>query len=167
MVVVKRLEDALRAGDVVRAVIRNTAVGQDGRTKTITLPDKAAQFNLIKSAYETAYLNPRDTGYIEAHGTGTVAGDLAEIQAIGETFCRLRSNDQGTSRSVYVGSVKANIGHLESTSGLAGLIKAILVIEKGFIPPVPGFRNPKKDLNLDTWGIEVRRIFSFDTVSHF
>ncbi|KAL8722512.1 MAG: hypothetical protein Q9225_001028 [Loekoesia sp. 1 TL-2023] len=154
MVVVKRLDDALKAGDAIRAVIRSSAVGQDGRTKTITLPDGAAQRSLMKTAYEVAGLDPSETSYVEAHGTGTIAGDLTEIEAIGKSLRGRTVSGHRPKRALYVGSVKANIGHLESTSGLAGLIKAILIIEKGLIPPVANLRKVKQDLDLLNWGIE-------------
>ena len=142
MVVLKRLDDALKANDPIRAVIRNTAVGQDGTTSGITLPNGAAQQHLIDSLYEASGLKPRETGYVEAHGTGTRAGDLIELEAISKIFSR----DRLAENLLYVGSVKANIGHLESTSGLAGLIKGILVLEKGQIPAIANLETIKSDL---------------------
>jgi acyl transferase domain-containing protein len=87
-------------------------------------------------------------GYVEAHGTGTEAGDAAEMASISSIFSR----DDGS--SVFVGSIKANIGHSEPTSGLAGLIKAVLVVEKGLIPPVPGIENLKESLDIGS-GVKV------------
>ena len=155
-VVVKRLGDAIKANDSIRAVIRGTAVGQDGWTKTLTLPNAEAQKDLIRSAYEAACLDPSETGYIEAHGTGTLAGDSAEIDAIRHSFCSVDHTKQRLDRILYVGSVKANIGHLESSSGLAGLIKSILILEKEIIPPMPNFDTAKKNLELKENHIEVR-----------
>ena len=134
MVVLKRLDDALRCGDPIRTIIRNTAIGQDGKTSGITLPSGVAQQQLIRSTYASVSLDPCDVGYVEAHGTGTVAGDLSEMDAIEKVFCKNRKHQ------LYVGSIKANVGHLESTSGLAGLIKALLVLEKGLIPSTPSLK---------------------------
>lgn len=150
-ILVKRLDHALKAGDHVRAIIRNTAVNQDGRTPGITLPSQIAQERLQRSIYQDASLNPLNVSYIEAHGTGTTAGDLTELKAISNVFC----NHGQRSGSLFVGSIKSNIGHLESSSGLAGLIKAVLILEKGFIPPNADFRTPKIDIKLDEWNIKV------------
>lgn len=150
-ILIKRLDLALQAGDHVRAIIRNTAVNQDGKTPGITLPSQMAQEHLQRSIYQDAGLNPFDVSYIEAHGTGTTAGDLTEMKAISNVF---RDHGQA-SGSLFVGSIKSNIGHLESSSGLAGLIKAVLILEKGFIPPNADFRTPKPNLKLDEWNIKV------------
>ena len=140
MVVLKRLTDARKANDPVRGVIRGTAVGQDGRTAGITRPNSAAQQKLIRRAYRSVALDPNETGYVEAHGTGTVAGDLAEMDAIEMVFGRNRD------RPLFVGSIKANIGHLECASGLAGLLKVLLILEKGLIPSTPNIETLKDDL---------------------
>lgn len=115
VIVLKRLNDALAAGDPIRAVIRNTASNQDGKTNGITFPNSAAQEDLIRFAYSSANLDPDDTGYVEAHGTGTLAGDKAEIDAIGKVF-----GNRNPENPLYIGSVKGNIGHLENASGIAG-----------------------------------------------
>ena len=154
-VLLKRLDDALRAGDHIRAIIRNTAVNQDGKTNGITLPSQKAQESLQRSIFERADLNPRNVQYVEAHGTGTVAGDLAELQGIANVFCEKRHSLD----SLYVGSIKSNIGHLESTSGLAGLIKTVLILEKGLIPPNADFQTEKSNLKLQDWGIKVNDEF--------
>lgn len=140
VVVLKRLSDALKSNDPVLGVIRSSAVGQNGRTRNITMPSEEAQRNLIKTAYKAVSLSPCDTSYVEAHGTGTVAGDVAEINAINEVF------GSGRKKPLSVGSIKANIGHLESTSGLAGLLKALLVVDRGAIPEVPGLIKLKPGL---------------------
>jgi acyl transferase domain-containing protein len=93
-------------------------MNQDGRTQTITTPSPAAQQQLILSCYERAGLDPRETTYVEAHGTGTIAGDKIELGALGATIGRGR----GPNDPFYVGSVKANFGHTESTSGLAAVV---------------------------------------------
>ena len=145
----KRLKDAQEAGDPIRAIIRGTGVNQDGKTSGITLPNQEAQQSLIRSVYLRAGLDPKDTGYVEAHGTGTVAGDTTEVKSIVNSFCT------GRKTPLYVGSIKSNIGHLESASGIAGLIKAILALEKGFIPPNVNLEDVKKELPLDAHNIKV------------
>ncbi|KAL4961999.1 type I polyketide synthase [Aspergillus stella-maris] len=131
-VVIKPLEDAVRDGDTIRAVIRSTLSNQDGHTPGITLPSRDAQRKLIQEAYSHAGLSPAYTRYFEAHGTGTAVGDPTETRAIGAVFRQHRSEED----PLYVGSVKSNIGHLEGGSGIAGVIKVILSLEHGIIPPV-------------------------------
>jgi acyl transferase domain-containing protein len=155
IVILKRLADALRDGDAIRAVIRNTGVGQDGKTAGITLPSAAAQASLIESVYARASLDPHDTAYVEAHGTGTVAGDYAELGTISKLF---GGNGSGVQKSVHVGSIKANIGHTESTSGVAGLIKAALVVEKGIIPPNPPIEELKPKMLPEKSAVVVRAL---------
>ncbi|KAI1141434.1 putative polyketide synthase [Hypoxylon sp. FL0543] len=143
VLVLKRLSDAIRDGNTIRAVIRSTGSNEDGRTPGITQPSRAAQVQLIKETYEKAGLSMRYTRYFEAHGTGTAVGDPIEAQAIGTAFQRYRSVQD----PLYVGSAKSNIGHLEGASGLAAIVKAVLVLEKGVIPPNANFekRNSKID----------------------
>ncbi|KAI7975636.1 hypothetical protein EIK77_003991 [Talaromyces pinophilus] len=135
VILLKRLDDALRNGDTIRAVIRNTGSNQDGRTLGITQPSEEAQIDLIKQTYQRAGINMAPTRFFEAHATGTPVGDPVEGNAIGTAFREYRSEHE----PLYIGAVKANIGHLEGCSGLAGIIKAILVLEKGIIPPIAGF----------------------------
>ena len=130
-IILKRLDDALSSGDNIRTVIRHTGVNQDGKTAGIALPNQQAQESLVRGMYQDLDLDPLDVQYIEAHGTGTVAGDATEIKSISRIFC----NTDRRQNPLYVGSVKSNIGHTECTSGLAGLIKTILILEKGHIPP--------------------------------
>lgn len=150
-IVVKRLDDALENGDPIRAVVRATAINQDGRTAGLTKPSPQAQADLHRSVFANFGLSPQDVGYVEAHGTGTVAGDHAEIEAISEVY---QTNPENP---LYVGSIKSNIGHLEATSGLAGLIKAILILENKLIPPNADFGDPKSSLDLAKRGILVCR----------
>ncbi|RAK87226.1 polyketide synthase [Aspergillus costaricaensis CBS 115574] len=130
-VVIKRLDDAIADGDTVRAVIRSSSSNQDGKTPGILQPSKEAQVRLIRDTYQKAGLDMGVTRYFEAHGTGTPIGDPIEARAIGTAFRSYRSEET----PLYVGSVKSNIGHLEGASGIAGFIKAVLVLEKGVIPP--------------------------------
>ena len=151
-VVIKSLEDALKDGDPIRAIIRSSVVGSDGKTPGITMPSGDAQERIIRKAYEQAGLDPIDTGYVEAHGSGTAAGDPVEARAIAATLGKSRP----VMKPLYVGSIKTNIGHLESASGIAGFIKAVLVLEKGYIPPNLNYDKPRDDLSLDKWNVKVK-----------
>ena len=144
--VLKRLDHALTSCDPIRAVIRGTGINQDGKTAGITLPNQKAQQKLILSTYRTAGLDPLNTIYVEAHGTGTAAGDLSEVKALESVFAM----DGRREFPLYLGSTKANIGHLESASGIAGLIKAVLMLEKGIIPGNPNLEELKDDLDIDS-----------------
>jgi acyl transferase domain-containing protein len=150
-IVIKPLEDAIRDGDPVRAVIRQTALNQDGKTQTITSPSLQAQQELIRTCYDRARLNPADTTYVEAHMTGTPTGDPVEAEAIGSVFSQGRRKGE----QLYVGSVKSNIGHTEATSGLASVIKVVLALEKGLIPPNINFDKANPRINLNEWNMQV------------
>ncbi|KAK4160344.1 hypothetical protein QBC43DRAFT_359689 [Cladorrhinum sp. PSN259] len=143
VVIIQPLDEAIRDGRTIRAVIRSTCSNQDGKTPGITQPSKEAQYRLILDAYAKAGLTLDHTRYFEAHGTGTPLGDPIEAGAIGQAF-RTYRNPQDP---LYLGSVKSNIGHLEGGSGVAGLIKAILCLENGVIAPNADFErlNPKID----------------------
>ncbi|KAL4751729.1 hypothetical protein BDW72DRAFT_212529 [Aspergillus terricola var. indicus] len=142
--VLKRLADAVRDGDPIRAVIRNTGVNQDGKTNGIMLPSPEAQQQLTSSLYRQAGLDPRDVCYIEAHGTGTQAGDAAEVTSIERVFA---SENRTRERPLFLGSIKANLGHSESTSGLAGVIKTVIALENATIPPLAALETLKPDLH--------------------
>ncbi|KAI1489804.1 hypothetical protein F5X96DRAFT_639079 [Biscogniauxia mediterranea] len=150
-IVVKSLADALKDGDVIRAVVRGTSVTQDGRTPGINLPSAEAQEDLIKAAYANAKLSPEKTGYFEAHGPGTPAGDPLETAAIAKVFAPYHSPED----PLYIGSVKSNIGHLEAGAGLAGLTKALFALEKGQIPPNIWFEKPNPKIPLKDWNLAV------------
>ncbi|KAL2166124.1 hypothetical protein VTG60DRAFT_3263 [Thermothelomyces hinnuleus] len=132
-VYIKRLEDALRDGNPIRAVIRNTGSNSDGRSQGLTCPNGQAQEALMRNVYCQANLDPSETAFVECHGTGTPTGDPIETRAVGNVF-----GDKG----VYIGSVKPNVGHSEGCSGLTSLIKAVLALEKGTIPPNIKFHKP-------------------------
>lgn len=134
---IKPVAAAVRDGDCIRAVVRASASNQNGRTPGITMPSTEAQALLIRSAYQAAGLDFDTTGYFEAHGTGTPIGDPLEFNAIAQTLV----NKDTRTFPLIVGSVKSNIGHLEGTAGLAGLVKAILCVEKGMIPPLANFES--------------------------
>ncbi|KAK3382595.1 fatty acid synthase S-acetyltransferase [Lasiosphaeria ovina] len=149
--VVKPLLDAVRDGDMIRAVIRGSGSNQDGHTPILTQPSSGAQEDLIRRVYKNANLPLDQTRYFEAHGTGTPVGDPLEMKAIGKVF----RNSRSTEEPLYVGSVKANIGHLEGSSGLAGVIKSILALEKGVIPPNALFEKMNPKIDAEWYHIEV------------
>lgn len=148
-VVLKRKSQAELDGDSIRAVVRGTAANHDGRKQGITLPSSEAQEELIRRTYQIANVDPADTQYFEAHGTGTAAGDPREMRAIGAVFSQKRE------QALNVGSVKTNIGHLEGASGLAGIIKATLSLENRKIPPNMHFITPNPDIDFDNGKISV------------
>ena len=124
-------------------MIRQTALNQDGRTQTITSPSRDAQEDLIRACYKTAGILPKDTCYVEAHGTGTPAGDPIEAAAIGTVFGEGRPID----KPLYIGSVKTNVGHLESVSGFASILKVAMALEHDMIPPSINFDKPNPDID--------------------
>lgn len=115
-IVIKRLRDALRDGDVIRAVVRGTAVNQDGHTPGITLPSSQAQEALIRGIYDRAKLDLKDTRVVKSHGTGTAAGDPMEVEAFGKAFGSSRSPEE----PLIIGAMKSSIGHLEGAACVAG-----------------------------------------------
>ncbi|NWF31111.1 polyketide synthase [Streptomyces sp. PKU-EA00015] len=132
VVVLKPLADALADGDRIRAVIQGSAIGNDGRTgDSLLTPSRTGQVETLRWAYEDAGVNPADVDYVEAHGAGSPALDPLEISALGEVLGEGRPAD----RPLLVGSVKTNIGHAEAAGGMAGLIKAVLCLEHGQVPP--------------------------------
>ena len=152
-VLLKPLDAAIRDGNNIRAVIRNTGVNQDGKTNGITFPSCEAQTELMKSVYKSAGLRPDETAYVEAHGTGTAVGDPIEAEAIFKTF--VQDQDRPSDKPLIVGSVKTNIGHLEAASGLAALVKTIFALEQGLIPPNINFESPNENIPLKEWGLKV------------
>ncbi|KAK3392956.1 hypothetical protein B0H63DRAFT_424745 [Podospora didyma] len=153
IVILKRLDDAIRDNDTIRAVIRGVASNQDGRTAGITVPNPDAQVRCIKSAYRDAGLGLDETAYVECHGTGTQAGDWRELKAISEAICSHRALDS----PVFVGSAKPNIGHLEAAAGVAGMIRAVLIAEKGQIPPHINFEKWNPNIKHEEWRVNVTR----------
>jgi acyl transferase domain-containing protein/acyl carrier protein len=149
VVLLKPLDEALGAGDRVYAVIRGTGSNQDGRTAGITVPSLDAQIALLREVYATSGVDPRRVQYIEAHGTGTPVGDPIEARALGEVL--------GTGRAApcWLGSIKTNVGHLEAASGVAGLIKAALCLERRQIPRNLHFERPNEAIAFDALGLRV------------
>ncbi|MCW8999768.1 MAG: SDR family NAD(P)-dependent oxidoreductase, partial [Kangiellaceae bacterium] len=138
----KPLEKALEDGDQVHAVVRGSAINQDGQSVGLTAPNSNAQAELIQSAWRDAGVTAREVSYIEAHGTGTKLGDPVEISGIQQAF------KQATTRKQFcgVGSVKSNIGHLDNAAGLAGLAKVVLSMKYGKLPASLNFRQPNRQI---------------------
>ena len=153
IVVLKKLSAALRDGDDIYALIRATGVNQDGRTNGITVPNPEAQESLIRRVCLESEVDPHNIRYFEAHGTGTPVGDPLEARALGAVIGR----DREPGNPCIVGSVKANIGHLEAASGVAGIIKAALCLKNGQIPPVANLETPNPDIPFEELGLRLPR----------
>ncbi len=151
VVVIKRLEDAIRDRDRIRAVIRGSAINQDGASGGLTVPNGVAQQRVIAEALQRAGVAAADVGYLEAHGTGTSLGDPIEVQAAGAALGQGRD----PSRPLLIGSVKTNIGHLEAAAGIAGLIKVILSLEHQMLPKHLHFENPSPHIPWDRLAVRV------------
>ena len=143
VLVLKRLEDALADGDPVRAVIRGSALAQDGRTNGIMAPSGAAQEQVVRAALRQGGVEARSVSFVEAHGTGTRVGDPVEVNALARVFGAGRPED----RPCMIGSAKANIGHLEAGAGVAGVIKAVLALQHGIVPPTANIQELNPDID--------------------
>ncbi|VWD61764.1 polyketide synthase [Burkholderia lata] len=151
VVALMRLSDARAQGRSIRAVIRGSAVNHDGRSNGMTAPNGRAQRDVIREALERAGVSPADVDYVEAHGTGTPLGDPIELRALEDVYCR----DTNRTRDLYVGSIKTNIGHLESAAAVAGLMKVICALQKGELPRHLHFDTPTAHIDWRTNGIRV------------
>lgn len=143
-VVLKRLDDALRDGDDIVAVLRGSALNQDGSSNGLTAPSAAAQEEVIREALRKAELSPSEISYVEAHGTGTSLGDPIEFDALAAVYGESRNEDN----PLYLGSVKTNIGHTEAAAGMAGLIKVALALRHAEIPAHLHFERPNPSIDL-------------------
>ena len=143
VVVLKRFSDAVADGDNILAVIRGTAINQDGHTSGLTVPNGPAQESVIRQALKNSGVQPEQVSYIEAHGTGTSLGDPIEVTALGNVFGESHSSQQ----PMIIGSVKTNIGHLEAAAGIAGLIKVVLQLQHQQIAPHLHFHQPNPYIN--------------------
>ncbi|KAJ5142544.1 Acyl transferase/acyl hydrolase/lysophospholipase [Penicillium bovifimosum] len=150
--ILKPLAKALEDHNTIRAIIRGTGSNQDGRTAGITLPNGAAQESLIRSVYARAGLDSSETDFVEAHGTGTLAGDPIETGAIARVFGTGRPPDN----PVRIGSIKTNVGHLEGASGVAGVIKAVLMLENRMFLPNRNFEKINPRILLEDWNIKIQ-----------
>ncbi|KAL2831374.1 KR domain-containing protein [Aspergillus cavernicola] len=154
-VYLKRLSDAIRDGDPIRAVIRSSAVNSNGKVPAvgITHPNRDGQADVIAHAYERGGdLDPRLTGYFECHGTGTAVGDPLEVHAVSMAMNKNRAPAEDP---LWIGAVKTNIGHSEAASGLSALIKAVLMVERGIIAPTRGLVKPSPSIKWDEWQVKV------------
>jgi acyl transferase domain-containing protein len=160
--ILKPLDAALRDGDVVRAVIHNSGVNQDGKTNGITVPNGRAQSDLIKQVYAKAGLDPTECGFSECHGTGTKVGDPIEVAGIYEAL----GAGRGPKNPLFIGSVKSNVGHLEGASGIVSVIKAAMMLEKGMILPNANFEKANPNIPLDQYNMKVSDASLFTTSGH-
>ncbi|GAB3432930.1 type I polyketide synthase [Flindersiella endophytica] len=151
VVLLKPLSRAQADRDTIYALVRGTAVSQDGHTNGITVPNGASQEAAMRAAYERAGVSPREVQYVEAHGTGTPVGDPIEATAIG----RVLSVDRPRNKPILVGSVKTNIGHLEAAAGVAGVIKTALALKHGRIPAHLHLEEPNPAVPFDAFGLRV------------
>ncbi|KAK3984635.1 hypothetical protein QBC44DRAFT_10438 [Cladorrhinum sp. PSN332] len=148
--ILKRLDDALRDGDPIRAVIRGTSTNSDGWTPGIASPSPDAQALAIRRAYARAGITSfQQTAYLECHGTGTLAGDPIECRAASSVFSASRPH--GT--PLRIGSVKSNIGHSEPAAGISGMLKTVLAVERGMIPGNPTFERPNPKIDFQTYNL--------------
>ncbi len=151
IVLLKRLSRAIEDGDPIQGVILGTSINQDGHTNGISLPSPEAQTRLVQDACRDAGIAPEKIGFVEAHGTGTAVGDPIEAHALAEALCRNRSTDA----PLPIGSIKTNLGHLETAAGVAGLLKAMLVLKYGEIPPSLHFSTPNPHINFEKLKLRV------------
>ena len=151
MVILKRLSKAIEDGDSIHAVIVGTATNQDGHTNGISLPSAEAQARLVREACKHAGIAPSQLGFVEAHGTGTAVGDPIEAHALAEALCA----DRPAEAPLAIGSVKTNLGHLETAAGIAGLLKAALVLKHGQIPASLHFETPNPHIDFTALKLRV------------
>src|SRR6476646_3308282 len=151
MVLLKRLSRALEDGDPIQGVILGTSINQDGHTNGISLPSPEAQTRLVRDACRNAGIVPEAIGFVEAHGTGTAVGDPIEAHALAEALCGNRSADA----PLPIGSIKTNLGHLETAAGIAGLLKAMLILKYGQIPPSLHFSTPNPHIDFEKLRLRV------------
>jgi acyl transferase domain-containing protein/acyl carrier protein len=152
VVVLKLLSKALADGDPIHAVIQTTAVNQDGRTNGLTSPNRFAQEAVLREAYRSAGVSPSQVQYVEAHGTGTAVGDAIECRALGAVF----GPGRPASQPLTIGSVKTNIGHLETGAGVASLIKVALAMRHGQIPASLHLKTPNPEIPFEELGLKVQ-----------
>lgn len=151
VIVLQRLSDARLEGRRILAILTGSAVNQDGKSNGIMAPNPSAQIGVLENACKSARVDPLEIGYVEAHGTGTSLGDRIEAHALGIVFGRKRPG----SGPLMIGSIKPNIGHLEGAAGIAGLIKAVLMVERGSLLPSGGFTEPNPAIPFTELGLRV------------
>lgn len=149
MVALKRLSDAQADHDTILAVVQGSAVNHDGQARTVTTPSGPAQRMMLQEALDDAGLKPDEVDLIETHGTGTPLGDPIEVMAIGRVLGKNRT------KPLYLGSVKTNIGHLDSAAGIAGFMKVVLALQHDTIPPHLNCSELNRHIPWDDWPIEI------------
>ncbi len=131
-IALKRLDDAVRDGDTIHAVLRGGGLGNDGRKGNLLAPSAEGQLRTLRAAWKRSGLDPRELGYVECHATGTPVGDKTELQALGTLL-----DEAGSERAVVLSSSKALVGHTVTAAGIAGMLRAIAAVRDGFLPPIP------------------------------
>ena len=156
IIVLKRLRDAEADGDRIWGVIKGSAVNQNGASAGLTIPNGSAQERVMEAALAEASLTGADVDYLEAHATGSRLGDAIEMRAVGAVYGKGREADN----PLLIGTVKSNIGHLETAAGIAGVLKAVLAMQHGMIPKHLNFENPNPEIS---WNQLPVRITSEET----
>jgi acyl transferase domain-containing protein/acyl carrier protein len=149
ILLLKRFSQAVEDGDPIQGVVVGSSINQDGHTNGISLPSPEAQTRLVQDACKDAGVSPIEIGFVEAHGTGTAVGDPIEAHALAEALCKNRSTP------LPIGSVKTNLGHLETAAGVAGLLKAMLVLQHGKIPASLHFNTPNPHIDFEKLKLRV------------
>jgi acyl transferase domain-containing protein/surfactin synthase thioesterase subunit/acyl carrier protein len=149
IIALKRLSDALADHDNILAVVQGSAANHDGHARTVTTPSGPAQRAMLQEALDDAGLLPQQIDYVETHGTGTPLGDPIEVMAIGRVLCEERS------KPLYLGSVKTNVGHLDSAAGIVGLMKVVLSLQNDTIPMHLNYDEPNRHIPWDDWPLKV------------
>ncbi|WP_080791800.1 type I polyketide synthase [Corynebacterium pacaense] len=151
VIVLKRVDDAIRDGDEILAVLKGSAVNSDGHSNGLTAPNPDAQIDVLQRAYVDARVDPTTVDYIEAHGTGTILGDPIEATALGAVLGHGRSAEN----PALLGSAKSNFGHTEAAAGIAGIIKVVLAMRNRTLPPSVNFSGPNRYIDFDAEHLEV------------
>lgn len=146
IIVLKRLEDSIRDGDTIHAVIKGSALANDGKKPSgYSMPTVDGESIVMEDALSVADVDPKEVTYIEAHGTATAIGDIIEIEAIRNVY---QTENRQRNNPLHVGSIKNNMGHLNFSAGIAGILKAIMMVDKGVIVPMANFESANEELNL-------------------
>ena len=153
IVILKRMDDALKNQDNIVAVLKGSAVGQDGHTNGIMAPNGKAQELVAKKALDAGGIDPLSVGYVEAHATSTPVGDPVEVTAISNVYGKGRKAEN----PCLIGSIKPNIGHLEAGAGVMGFIKAVMAVKKGIVPPQANLNKLNSRINWEEAGVQVIR----------
>ncbi len=153
--VLKCLDQALKDGDSIHAVIAGSAINQDGKASSMAAPNPAAQAEVIALAAEKASVALGDMDFFEAHGTATVLGDPVEIEGLTRAFAAKAQGEPARATKALIGSIKGNIGHLDAAAGALGVAKAVMSLKRGAVPPQPHFESPNPHINFDAAPVRV------------